>query len=87
MENNHNKKQLVINAKKHLTYTLYEDEKKVKEISNSSKQEIISLEDDKTYRLKAKIPDFELENEKCFSTIQKDNNFDLSDYKKKKWYI
>ena len=87
MENNHNKKQLIINAKKHLTYTLYEDEKIIKEISNSSKQEIISLEDDKTYRLKAKIPDFELENEKCFSTIQKDNNFDLSDYKKKKWYI
>lgn len=87
LESKNNNKQLVINAKKHIQYFLYDGESLIKEISNSSSQETIILEENKNYLLKASIKDFELSNEKKFSTIKKANSFTLPENKKKKWYI
>lgn len=87
IENNDNKKYLVITPKKHIIYSLFEEEILTKTISNSNKKETILLEDNKNYCLKAVFQDNELSNEKKFSTIEKEQQFVAPSYKKKKWYI
>ena len=85
IEKNGNNHHLKFTAKPYLKYELYENDKLIKEISNSS--ECIKIElDEKEYILKTSYIDENLSSEKKFNLLPIQTTFKKENIKKK-WYL
>jgi predicted urease superfamily metal-dependent hydrolase len=80
---------LIIKAKQHLKYLLIEEttNRIIAEITNSQRDETITLENGKNYILKTTYINDSLENYKTFSLEPVEKKFATNNKLRKKWYI